>query len=465
MSSLLTYDSYLYGGFGFGNVTGYDDAYILSLPSFTWINVFNKTQGNPHGGCTANVINRDQMIILGGWFTDSDQCDSPNSQGQHNMNLGYNGPSNTLWDKYDPKVTKYFVPTPVVSAIGGGPTGGATVTKPATWDNPDLSIYFNRVPTFGARAATRTVPTNTANPSSTGEAKKTNVAAIAGGVVGGLAALIVILSLILFCLHRRKKALKNKEKDKTPTPPPAELAATSPIQEMPSPGNPKYMSIPSQPSPSLHPAYAGDHSTHSRTPSNDYHTPTSTYPLQQHHSTSPTTAAPFPSPYNTEYHQQNYTQQNGYPPYSDHSHPHDNQSYDPNSYAHSDQQTQYSYPTPHSPSHPPFAPAQQHQVYYPPPPERSQHSYSHQTGTPDGTQYSSDTESSPLPPSTTNTPAQFYAQPVPVRGPQVMSGGAGLSPNSQGGDNGFQEGGGSLRGSVDSRRRMGRGRFVEVDHM
>jgi len=46
-----------------------------------------------------------------------------------------------------------------------------------------------------------------------------------------------------------------------------------------------------------------------------------------------------------------------------------------------------------------------------------------------------------------------------------MSGGASLSPTGLNGDSGFQEGGGSLRGSVDSRRRMGRGRFVEVDHM
>lgn len=118
-----SYNIYLYGGFGVENVTGYDDAYILSLPSFKWIKAWptdNNTQAYPHGGCTANVINRDQMLVIGGWFTASDQCDSENSQGQHNMNLGYNGPKNTLWDKYDPSVSKYFVPTPVISAIGGG---------------------------------------------------------------------------------------------------------------------------------------------------------------------------------------------------------------------------------------------------------------------------------------------------------------------------------------------------------
>jgi hypothetical protein len=480
----LTYYSYLYGGYGVNNGTGYDDAYILSLPSFTWVKAWptDKTQAYPHGGCSANVINRDQMIIIGGWFPDSDQCDSPNSQGQHNMNLGYNGPSNTLWDKYDPSVSMYFVPTPVVSAIGGGPTGGATATKPASWANPDLSVYFDRVPTFTARAATRSIPSSTASPSSTGDPKKTNVGAIAGGVVGGLVVLIVILSLILFCLSRRKKALKNKgEKKSNPSPPPAELAATSPAQEMPSPGTSKYMSIQSQAaSPGIHPAYA-DHSMHSRSPSNDHHTPVFPYPLQQHQSHSPTNTPSHPSPYNSEFPPQTYQQPNGFAPYSDNPNAHDTHNYNPNAYPQSDLQSHYSYPTPHSPSHPPFIPVQQAQIYYPPPPDRSHPPSSNQRGSPSGTQYSGDTENGPLPPSTTNTPAQFYAQPVPVRGPHIMSGGANggasLTPGGHSGEgnfqegggslrgSGFQEGGGSLRGSVDSRRRMGRGRFVEVDHM
>jgi hypothetical protein len=66
------------------------------------------------------VINRDQMLIIGGWFTTSDTCDSPNGYGQHNMFLGENGAARSLWDKYDPKISTYFVPTPVISVIGGG---------------------------------------------------------------------------------------------------------------------------------------------------------------------------------------------------------------------------------------------------------------------------------------------------------------------------------------------------------
>jgi hypothetical protein len=107
-------------------VTGYDDAYILSLPSFTWIKAFptdNSTTKFGHGGCSANVIRKDQMLIIGGWFPSANDCDGMSggaAWGQHNMNLGYNGAQKALWDKYDPKASSYFVPTPIISAIGGG---------------------------------------------------------------------------------------------------------------------------------------------------------------------------------------------------------------------------------------------------------------------------------------------------------------------------------------------------------
>lgn len=60
------------------------------------------------------------MLIIGGWFPDTDQCDAANTWGQHNMNLGFNGPAGALWDKYVPNLGTYLVPTPVIEAVGGG---------------------------------------------------------------------------------------------------------------------------------------------------------------------------------------------------------------------------------------------------------------------------------------------------------------------------------------------------------
>lgn len=36
------------------------------------------------------------------------------------MNLGYNGEKKSVWDKYDPSLSRYSVPTPIIAAIGGG---------------------------------------------------------------------------------------------------------------------------------------------------------------------------------------------------------------------------------------------------------------------------------------------------------------------------------------------------------
>ncbi|KAF2625397.1 hypothetical protein BU25DRAFT_372530 [Macroventuria anomochaeta] len=433
-----SYNIYLYGGYGFGGTLGYDDAYILSLPSFTWIKAFptdNSTGAYPHGGCSANVVTRDQMIIIGGWFPESDQCDSPQVQGQHGMNLGYNGEKKALWDKYDPKLSTYFVPTPVISAIGGGPTGGATVTAPSSWDNPDLAVYYTLKAPSVSRTATRALPSSTGT--SSGGSNKSKVGAIAGGVVGGLAALIAILCLILFCLHRKKKSKKERGEQPAELPPPVELGVTTPPQEMPTPGMGKYMSLhqhQEQYSP-----YSGVTSLHS---------PHSVHAQQSSVSASPPHATPYGSPHDATYAQPAY--------------PQTTHARSP-SWEHAQISTmdtrysQQSHPSPTSPSHPSYAPPQEAQLYYPPPREPTYQKPVVSPGTNAGyepVQYQDNVSSSLSPPpvSTMPTPTQFYARPAPVPG-DAESGYTQL-PTEEGryGD------------SLEPQRRPKYGRFVEVNH-
>lgn len=250
---------------------------------------------------------------------------------------------------------------------------------------------------------------------------------------------------------------------------------------MPTPGTAKYMSLRQQSEYNGHPVYSGPNSVHSRLPSDDYRhiNPISPYQPQQYPSTSPTMTATYPSPYNTEPPLPSYGHQDSHAVYNNqYANTYDPQSHDPNIYPPSAVlQHEYPYPTPASPTHPQeFVPMnqyqqqqpqpQQHQVYYPPPPEpstqshshRSQNSYSDHMNSPTGTQFSGTDRHTRSPPSTTQTPAQFYAQPVPLRGPGVLGGGGygdeGGSPNDSG----------SIR-SLDSRKRPIRGRFVEVDDL
>jgi hypothetical protein len=120
-----SYNIYLYGGLGIPpNGVGFDDVYILSLPSFTWIKWWPTSPGtgNPHHSMTCNVINRTQMIIIGGEFPlqQPGYCDYPDSWGTHNLNLGANGPRKVMWDDFFPNITRYQVPLEIIAKIGGG---------------------------------------------------------------------------------------------------------------------------------------------------------------------------------------------------------------------------------------------------------------------------------------------------------------------------------------------------------
>jgi hypothetical protein len=60
------------------------------------------------------------MIIMGGTFPNSTQCDAPAVYGMHNLDLSQNNPNDAEWATLNYSSTAYLVPTAVVSAIGGG---------------------------------------------------------------------------------------------------------------------------------------------------------------------------------------------------------------------------------------------------------------------------------------------------------------------------------------------------------
>lgn len=93
--------SYLYGGLGFppDDEAGFDDVYILSLPSFTWIKMYPGPDsnpafiGSPHHSLTCNVIDGAQMLIMGGSFPlNSTICDSEEVFGTHGLDMGEQNP-------------------------------------------------------------------------------------------------------------------------------------------------------------------------------------------------------------------------------------------------------------------------------------------------------------------------------------------------------------------------------------
>ncbi|TVY55236.1 Kelch repeat-containing protein [Lachnellula cervina] len=204
-----SYNIYIYGGLGFGvNGPGFDDVWILSLPSFKWIPFYNGgTSGFPHHSLTCNVVGG-QMLVTGGTFPLSDACDSQTTWGMHVLDMGK--VSGKQWNTYNVNLTDYTVPPEVISVIGGSSTGGAIVMAPVNgFDNNDLGVYFTQKASIASRTASRVIPVATQSATSTAKSSspvKITGAAIAGIAVGGglLLSTLIIGACFLFRRKRNK---------------------------------------------------------------------------------------------------------------------------------------------------------------------------------------------------------------------------------------------------------------------
>ena len=228
---------YMYGGqnlIPWDNQTQYSDMWILTIPSFTWIEVDAGGQSpSARVGHTCNIFDS-QIISIGGWNTDINKlsCDigvyvfdtvklewtntfkalsggdlasNPQNQqtAQQKDNFGLSG-------SYG-----YEVPDPVQAVIGGGPTGGATITAPAVTTAGPIAtgkpITYVIEGTYTITRADGSVATETGSTSSTTAPDKgesgPNVAAIVAGVVAGF--FFVLACYLGFCtwVYRRQLAL------------------------------------------------------------------------------------------------------------------------------------------------------------------------------------------------------------------------------------------------------------------
>lgn len=315
------------------------------------------------------------------------------------------------------------------------PTGGATVKSPDSWDDSELGIYYTRTVSPVERAATRHVPsaTGTAAPS---DKKKSKVGAIAGGVVGGLVGLIAILCLILFCLHRHKKARKNDTQEQGQvTPPPAELPITNPPQEMAAADGGKYDTVRQQLDDNTFATYS---EIESQAASQEYKSPLS--PYTQH------------SPHNsTGYNTALVAGTNGQT-----SSPHSPYENSPASWGQPTPTQQQPHVSPLTPPYTQHSPGQQQQFY--PPPQEQHNQYNPPSPdfnrTYEGSQYGGGTDHGwQSQTNTTSAPGQFYSQPLPSSSQTSI-------PYGQRGVNRANYG-----DRVDGGRRPVYGRFMEGDHL
>lgn len=250
-----SFNVYLYGGqnlIPYGDQIQYSDMWILTIPSFTWIEVDMDGQSQPpaRAGHTCNLWDS-QMVIVGGYVGTNISCDSPGiyvfnasslewinnftplasststSGSSSSSSSGASGSSSSSGSSGSSSDTDsesdilqgsvgYEVPAAVQSVIGGSSGGGATASTPAAGSATAGPLATGKPPTFtvtksggtvtqtGKSTATGTSTTSTSVP--TNGKSKMNIGAIAAGTVAGI--LAILAAYLAFCTWLYRKQLR-----------------------------------------------------------------------------------------------------------------------------------------------------------------------------------------------------------------------------------------------------------------
>lgn len=210
-----SHNIYLYGGRD-GTNTYYDEAWVLTVPSFQWKQVHSGT--SPRYSMTCHVAGNRQMITTGG----SDTSNLTSGCDWHTRGVGVLDMSNITWSSsYDALAKSYVVPDVIVAMIGGKPEGNATGVEPiGGFTDAGLKELFHPSSKSTSGSSPSASGISAGDPAATGtdgspisdSKKKPSVGAIAGGIIAGLVALAGLLGLILFLLCRKKQLKDQNEK-------------------------------------------------------------------------------------------------------------------------------------------------------------------------------------------------------------------------------------------------------------
>ncbi|KAL4951657.1 hypothetical protein BDW69DRAFT_169587 [Aspergillus filifer] len=204
-----SHNIYVYGGYDGLSPESQpsDDVYILSIPSFEWIQLYSgDADGRRAHKCAKPYP--DKMLVLGGTGLSVRNC--IDMVRVFNLNTG------RFQDAYDPEDwDEYSVPDLVTGRIGGDASGGATKTSPDSWTTSSLADVFERsytktITTYYPYNKTNTTTTiSVPNDDGGGSGFPGWAGAIIGVVLG--VALLVGIFAFWFVRRRRKGARRQSE--------------------------------------------------------------------------------------------------------------------------------------------------------------------------------------------------------------------------------------------------------------
>lgn len=229
-SSVLTRASYMWGGRGGGltdfsaTVADSDDVYILTLPAFHWIKA-NAETTTYRSGPSCQVVGN-QLVSVGG--VDPSQSRTKDSW---RYGIGILDMTELRWKSgFNHTAPAYARPDLVNNFYKTNPAA-------PSWNSDAVQVAFAALD--GSPASTASQPTSSATGitvetigassetpgKDSNSGSSTNVGAIAGGVVGGVAVLIVLIVSWFILKRRRKRRVQEAQF--------APLKPTSPPQPTP----------------------------------------------------------------------------------------------------------------------------------------------------------------------------------------------------------------------------------------
>ena len=188
---------------------GFDEVYVLSLPSFVWFKA-NYTSSDPRIQHTCNIIGERQMLSIGGFdpraaslsaaYNDTD----PYWEGMKVFDL-----TELQWTNYfNANAAPYVAPSAVAAHYAAGSR------YPSTWSSSDLENLFVEPKT---NLFTPIEPTASASPQP-GTPTTNRKAAVIGGAVGGAAGVALVI-LALYLLARKRANGKGRKQEENKLPP------------------------------------------------------------------------------------------------------------------------------------------------------------------------------------------------------------------------------------------------------
>ncbi|KAJ5144651.1 hypothetical protein N7448_002043 [Penicillium atrosanguineum] len=223
-----------YGGWSLTEQRSYEDVNILTIPSFQWIDATELSKKTNLEQQVNSTIGRDgvshcqiyqgaQMVVLGGniragAYSITDEECSNVFDPTRVLEL-----STYKWQTNLDTNSTYKVPSVIYDKIGGGATGGATITVPSAGfaDATLASLIQKRVPNSGISGSISSSSdgpssTNSSSQGSNNTSSHVKTGAIAGGVVGGVAGLALIIALTWYLVQRKERPQTEENSVKPP---------------------------------------------------------------------------------------------------------------------------------------------------------------------------------------------------------------------------------------------------------